>query len=65
MSIAQSTTARSITAKSDMILPATITPYTGMNLMGTACVSTTISTSTRFRTLCLRMSMTGCATYRP
>lgn len=34
----QSTTARTITAKSGMILPATITPQTDFNLMDTACV---------------------------
>lgn len=34
----QSTASRAITAKSGMIFPATITPQTAFNLMGTACV---------------------------
>jgi len=38
MSTSNGTTARTITAKSGMILPATITPQTDFNLMDTACV---------------------------
>jgi predicted DNA-binding transcriptional regulator YafY len=34
----QSTASRTITAKSGMILPATITPQTDFNLMDTACI---------------------------
>jgi predicted DNA-binding transcriptional regulator YafY len=35
---AQSTPVRTVTAKSGMILPATITPQTDFNLMETACI---------------------------
>jgi predicted DNA-binding transcriptional regulator YafY len=38
MSTTQSTAVRTITAKSGMILPATITPQTDFNLMETACI---------------------------
>ena len=38
MSTTNATTARTITAKCGMILPATITPQTDFNLMETACI---------------------------
>jgi predicted DNA-binding transcriptional regulator YafY len=38
MSTINGTTVRAVTAKSGMILPATITPQTDFNLMDTACV---------------------------